>query len=186
MKAKREKNKKKETTPEFEEDRESFVKSIQSKSRRVDRGAETHTAIAEWLANRLPEFDLIKRFGELEKKEGRKVSPCFPARCDLLKEEMHRLSQALAEKPKLTSLASLVMEMLSLQVGRLSLDGYSNVDRYAEEMERRIQNREFDWKKRHLDDPKVSSVLRQVPELWKSLNEPVPNCYCRQCMSRRP
>lgn len=186
MKNKREKTKAEETTPEFEEDRESFVKSIQSKSRRPDRGAESHKEIAEWLANRLHEFDLIKRFGELEKNEGRKVPPCFPVRCNLLKEEMHRLSQALAEKPKLTSLASLVMEMLSLQVGRLSMDGYSNVDRYAEDMEQRIQNREFDWKKRHLDDPKVTSVLRKVPELWKRLNEPVRNCYCRQCMNRRP
>lgn len=176
----------KDTTPTFEEDRESFVKSIQSKSRRVDRGAETHTAIAEWLANRLHEFDLIKRFGELEKNEGRKVPPCFPTRCDLLKEEMRRLSEALAEKPKLTSRASLVLEMLSLQVGRLTMDGYSNVDQYAEEMDRRIQGLEFDWKKRHLDDPEVTSVLRRFTRLSKRLNEPVRNCYCRQCMNRRP
>lgn len=186
MKDKGKKSQGKGTTPSFEEDRENFVKSIQSKSRRIDRGAATHTEIAEWLANRLHEFDLIKRFGELEKNEGRKVPPCFPIRCDLLKGEMRRLSHALAAKPKRTSLASLVMEMLSLHVGRLSLDGYSDVDLYAEEMERKIQERELDWKKRHLEDDRVTSVLRRVPGVWKRFNEPVRNCYCRQCMNRRP
>lgn len=175
-----------ETTPIFEEDREDFVKAIQSKSRRVDRQAETNTAVAQWLANRLPEFDLIKRFGELEKNEGRKVPPCFPVRCDLLREEMHQLSQALADQPNLTSLASLVMEMLSLQVGRLSLDGYSNVDHFAEEMERQMQRNEFDWKKRHADDDQVTFIVRQVHQLWIRLNQPIQNCYCRQCMYRRP
>lgn len=185
MKHRNEKNKTKETTPTFEEDRESFVESIRSKSLRIDRKAETPTAVAEWLANRLHEFDLIKRFGELEKSEGRKVPPCFPARCDLL-EEMHRLSQTLTDKPKLTSLASLMLEMLSSHVGRLSLDGYSNVDWYAENMERQIRRNEFDWKRKHLDDDQVTSVLRRVPQFWKRLNQPIRNCYCRQRMNRRP
>lgn len=172
--------------PAFEEDRESFVKVIQSKSRRVDRRAESHATVAEWLSNHFYEVDMIKRFGELEKNEGRKVPPCFSVRCDLLKEEMHRLSQALADQPNLTSFASLVMEMLSLQVGRLSMDGYSNIDEYAEGIEQQIKRNEFDWKKRHAHDDQITLVLSLVRPLWKRLNEPIRNCYCRQCMNRRP
>lgn len=177
---------KKQMTPTFEEDRESLVKAIQSKSRRVDRGAETHAAIAEWLANHRYEFDLIKRFGELEKKEGRKVPLCFPVRCNLLKEALRRLSEELAGQPNSTSRASLVMEMLSLQVGRLSMDGYSSVDAYAEDIERRIQKNDFDWKKRHAHDNQITVILCQVLPVWNRLNQPVRNCYCRQCMNRRP
>lgn len=129
---------------------------------------------------------MIKRFGEFEKKEGRKLPPCLPVRCDLLKEEARRLSQALADKPNLTSFASLVMEMLSLQVGRLSMDGYSDIDKYAECTERQMQRNEFDWKKRHANDDQVTLVLSLVRPLWKRLNEPIRGCYCRQCMNRRP
>lgn len=180
------KGERKQTTPTFEEDRERFVRSIQSKSRRVDRGAETHAVIAEWLTNRLYEFDLIKRFGELEENEGRKVPPCFPVRCNLLKEEVRRLGEALADQPNLTSSASLVMEMLSLQVGRLSLDGYSSVDYYAEDIEQRIKKNDFDWKKRHAHDAQITVILGPALQVWNRLNQFVRNCYCRQCMHRRP
>ncbi|OQD74091.1 hypothetical protein PENDEC_c012G05634 [Penicillium decumbens] len=125
----------------FELDREELFNSLMHQSRLIDEKPETYKSVAQYLVKVSSELDHFKRLAlaELPKQtDGRKVPRCFPTRCDMIKEEMQKLSQGLANKSLPPSVGSLLTEMFAVQVGRLTLDGYSHssTDNLPEIMER--------------------------------------------------
>jgi len=162
-------------------------------SRLIDEKPETYKSVAQYLVKVSSELDHFKRLAlaELPKQtDGRKVPRCFPTRCDMIKEEMQKLSQGLANKSLPPSVGSLLTEIFAVQVGRLTLDGYSHssTDNLPEIMERRhgcrTDMKQFDWAERNVIDHKGQLIIRHVHPIFIRLNQVVPRCYCVQCTNR--
>lgn len=177
-------SKRERKTPTFEQDRESLYKSLMHRSRLINREPEKYQIIALYLDKIAPEFDKIKQLAEHSRKGGRDVPSCFPARCDMIKEEMKRLSQGLTSKSLPPLLGSLLIEMFAIHFGRLTLDGNSTADSFPQVLERKIGSNQFDWKTRNVIDRKGQLVVRYAHPIFVRLNQAVPWCSCLQCARR--
>lgn len=175
------------STPTFEQDRENLFNSLMHQSRLINQQPENYKSVAQYLAKVASEFDQVKRLAELEKHvDKRDVPRCFPVRCDMLKEEMQKLSQGLASKSLPPLLGSLMIEMFATHFGRLTLDGNNNVDSLPQIMERKIGSNQFDWKKRNMIDEEGQRVVRYAHPIFVRLNRAVSDCHCLQCTKRTP
>ncbi|KAJ5666187.1 uncharacterized protein N7477_008635 [Penicillium maclennaniae] len=170
--------------PTFEQDRESLYNSLMHRSRLINREPEKYMTVAVYLTKIAPEFDKIKHLAGKLQKQGRGVPLCFPARCDMIKEEMQRLSQGLTGKTLPPDLGSLLIEMLAIHFGRLTLDGNSTADEFPQALERKIGSNQFDWKKRNKIDRKGQLVVRYAHPIFVRLNQAIPGCQCLQCAMR--
>lgn len=173
-----------ECNPTFEQDRESFYKSLMHRSRLINREPEKYKVIAQYLTKVATEFDKIKQIAETFQKNGRDVPLCFPARCDMIKKEMQKLSQGLTSKTLPPALGSLLIEMLAIHFGRLTLDANSTVDDFSQALERKIGSNQFDWKRRNKIDQKGQLIVRYAHPIFVRLNQAVQPCQCLQCARR--
>ncbi|KAJ5215862.1 uncharacterized protein N7498_002269 [Penicillium cinerascens] len=175
------------STPTFEQDRENLFNSLMHQSRLINQQPENYKSVAQYLAKVASEFDQVKKLAELEKHvDKRDVPRCFPVRCDMLKEEMQKLSQGLASKSLPPLLGSLIIEMFATHFGRLTLDGNSSVDSLPQIMERKIGSNQFDWKNRNVIDEEGQRVVRYAHPIFVRLNRAVSDCHCLQCTKRTP
>lgn len=110
---------------------------------------------------------------------------CFRMRAELITQTMDELSQLLSreyiahECPE-QRYVRYVLEMLAIQVGRLSLKGYSDeIDRYAETMDRDSVFLDERWLANggHPQEAELQSI-------WARLRMAHPTCACRQCRRR--
>ncbi|KAJ5133464.1 hypothetical protein N7448_001508 [Penicillium atrosanguineum] len=177
-------NSKQEHNPTFEQDRESFYKSLMHRSRLINREPEKYMEIAQYLTKVAREFDKIKQLADISQGNGRDVPLCFPARCDMIKEEMQKLSQGLTSRSLPPALGSLLIEMLAIHSGRLTLDGSSTAVDLSQALERKIGSNQFDWKRRNKIDRKGQLIVRYAHQIFVRLNQAVPRCQCLQCVRR--
>jgi hypothetical protein len=177
-------SKRERKAPTFEQDRESLYKSLMHRSRLINREPGMYQSIALYLAKIAPEFDKIKQLAELAQRDGRDVPSCFPARCDMIKEEIEKLSQGLTSKSLPPLLGSLLIEIFAIHFGRLTLDGNSTADPFPQALERKIGSNQFDWKSRNVIDRKGQLVVRYAHPIFVRLNQAVPWCACLQCARR--
>lgn len=87
--------------------------------------------------------------------------------------------------PAVASYAAAVIDMIALQVGRLSVDGGNDEDGFAAEMENRVVKFEEGVRGRErMGDEAAERRERQVEMVWERLNGAYEGCGCWQCAWR--
>jgi hypothetical protein len=156
-------------------------------SRKVDNREDSRQETAEFLARYARELAVV---GRLASTTGhllwQQTAGCFIENCLKLETEFQSASRELTDKnvPCSQERASLMIEILAVQIGRLTLDPYGD-DGYAKEMNLRAANKEYEWKKRHAQDDATFSIIRGVFKPSLHLNQRSQSCPCRQCAAKR-
>lgn len=122
-------------------------------------------------------FDLIIENSENLQNIGR----CFRMRCDLITRTMDQMIALLAREPNQQKMmfAADVMNMLALQVGRLTLHGITGEDPSAElEDDRSLETKE--WYTAIEANPDKA----ELDSIWARLQMVHPVCTCQQCRRR--
>jgi hypothetical protein len=170
------------------DNRASVVKKLMHHSRKVDYRPDSYQQAATFFTRCAKEIALVR---ELATTTGhllcRLAPPCFSEKCVRIEKELQRVSRKLTSQtdPVLPATASLVIEMLAVEVGRLSLDPFKGKDEYAVEMDLRAEKKDYEWKQRHADDEDVAATIRGVFKVSFKLRQPIEGCPCCQCVRRR-
>jgi hypothetical protein len=175
----------------FQKTRKTLVASLQKTSTTLYANP-TPTQIQDLTTTHLPtlltQIDTLLTDGEFEETITDTALPlCFRPRCKQLRAELAWTQTVLGANPSpaLASYAGVVLEMIALQVGRLVVDGLSDGDGFADEMERLVVEFEEGVKGRErLGDEGAEERERQVEMVWERLNRAYEGCGCFQCAWR--
>lgn len=170
------------------DNRASLVNKLMHHSRKVDLRKNSFQETADFLARCASELALGSKLASTtDQLLYQRTAACFIQKCTRLETEMQNVSKELTDRnfPCSQERASLLIEMLAVQVGRLTLDPYSGDDEYAMAMNLRATNKEYEWKKRHAKDDDTFSVIQGVFKLSLRLNQRMQFCPCLQCATKR-
>lgn len=112
---------------------------------------------------------------------------CFRPRVRQIQHELEWTATVLAANPNpsFASYAAVVLDMLALQVGRLVVDGGSDEDEFAAEMEAKVCAYDDGVRGRvPCVDGDAELRERQMGVVWERLNAAVEGCGCFQCTWR--
>ncbi|KAJ5584202.1 uncharacterized protein N7459_004002 [Penicillium hispanicum] len=151
--------------------RENVVQTLQSWT------SEKENLVLSTIANALKDMAThIDRFQLLTNDD---TGPCFPHRCRILKRVMAELSKTITHGQTVDSETVDTLQMLALQVGRLTLTGYSQEDTFAAEMARLCEGEGEKWENRSREDRRR---LRAQYSLWIRIHFKLTGCGCLQCV----
>lgn len=175
-------------------DREKILYKLHSLSERLTAHPETYRAISRSLMKYAHKLDtLLKGGGFFElAMSGTDVPFCFMKRCDVIRDELVRLSRVLVDEPgqgqepSRTEYVALAVEVLCVQFGRLTLCKRGGGDREAvardglvDEAKGEILGR---WAERQLFFMTLwMPIWRRV---WVCLERAFEGCDCYQCLRR--
>jgi len=167
--------------------RVQVAKKLMHYSRKVDQQPDSYKTAAEFLTRCAEE---LARFSHLPVTAPKLlrgfVPPCFGERCTRLVRELQRAGRTLQDQtaPVSPKMASLVIEILAVQLGRLTIGPSRDKDEYAAAMDLRMEKKDYEWKKRHIQDEDVTAMVRAVFNLSFKLSQRVEGCSCIQCARR--
>ena len=170
------------------DNRASLVNKLMHYSRKIDHRKDSFQETANFLARCASELAMVGKLASTtDQLLYQRTAACFIQKCTRLETELHNASKELTDRTFFCSQerASLLIEMLAVQVGRLTLDPYSGVDKYAMAMDLRATNKEYEWKRRHAQDDDTFSVIRGAFKLSLRLNQRMQFCPCLQCATKR-
>ncbi|KAJ5165049.1 uncharacterized protein N7500_006879 [Penicillium coprophilum] len=160
----------------FRATRDAFVKDLEALSGR-DKGGRTIPQIIidlNRLINTLSMWTLIR---EGTKKEGK----CFEGRCSNLRILIDELSSILDYDSDMEDRVTLkLFGMAAMQVGSLTLDGFSKDDSKAVHNAKMIELEQRRWEKKLVwEDCPRQAMLRSY---WARFYYKDYDCICRQCL----
>jgi len=166
----------------FVKTRSTLVKKLRCSAKDI---SEEHTPYARTISNLRtlnPELVALENEGNFQSTLGYKQVPiCYPRRINQIKRELERQVQMLLTQPHRSRSVTSVLKILSLQIGRLTLDAHSDDDDYVDRMERNARRAYGEaWPRRSLP----GKENREVVEIWEGLNKAVEGCSCFQCAWR--
>lgn len=170
-------------------DREKLFTKLLTLTSLLNSQPETYRELSRSLMKYAHRLDTLLKGGgffELAMNGRTDVPFCFAKRCDLIRDELIRLSRELAEASSQNEkdYVSLGVECLCVQIGRLSLcrvGGAGDPDAEArdglmEEARVGILRR---WYERRWD---VLGLWKRFWKVWVSLERGFEGCDCYQCM----
>ncbi|KAJ5512639.1 hypothetical protein N7463_002191 [Penicillium fimorum] len=160
----------------FQETRDAFVKGLEALSG-GDKGGRTIPQIQSNLHRLINTLSMWTLIREATEKEGK----CFEERCTNLMDVIDDLIGMLQLDSNLEDRVTLkLFDMATMQIGSLTLDGFSNVDREAVYNAKMIESEQSRWEKKKVwQDCARQSLLR---DFWTRFYYKGYDCICRQCM----
>ncbi|KAJ5836506.1 hypothetical protein N7447_002532 [Penicillium robsamsonii] len=160
----------------FQETRDAFVKGLEALSG-GDRGGRTFYQIQSNLYRLINTLSMWTLIREGTEKEGK----CFEARCRNSMDLIDDLISMLQLDSDLENRVTLkLFDMATMQIGSLTLAGFSNVDREAVYNAKMIESEQVRWEKKEVwQDCARQSLLRSF---WNRFYYKGDGCICRQCM----
>lgn len=168
-------------------DREKLIRKLLALSAKLTDLPDTYRAISRSLMKYAHTLDtLVKGSGLFESAmSGAGIPLCFVPRCDMIRDELVKLSRLLTDSTGQREYVSLAVECLCVQLGRLSLCPYGGGDFAAEAQDGVVeQAREGilgKWAKRRWD---FMSLWKRFWGVWVRLDAAVEGCGCYQCVRR--
>ncbi|KAJ5894973.1 hypothetical protein N7495_006664 [Penicillium taxi] len=166
----------------FQQSRKELINFIDDISKQL---AES-PGLFKHLANRLTEgtgdMDELRRQALCTDTN---LPPCLGKRLDLIKKEVSTACSILDGSLHLAPHAALVLNMLIIQIGRLSIRGYDYSDASAHGYEFEAyyttqKLKSFDVSKAEA----ATTAQRDIIAIWLRLNAPQDDCECQQCTRR--
>ncbi|KAJ5166802.1 uncharacterized protein N7482_005583 [Penicillium canariense] len=119
-------------------------------------------------------------------REGSDVPSCFQRRCNLITSALLEQAALLEPRACLVDQCCQALYYIRLQVGRLTVEGHSNVDSYVELMESMVDSRISEIQTRRcLADEDSEALLGRIEMSFRMMNREQPGCSCNQCRKRR-
>lgn len=139
------------------------------------------------IADELDPFRALAAAASHERSSFPLIPRCFEARCARIIAELRVQSRRLPGRCHFAPRGAVIVEILAVQVGRLSVFNCAAAgDGYAEKMDRVADAKDREWRDRCLyEDEEVERWVRQGHELWVRLDAAVEGCECWQCGRRR-
>lgn len=108
---------------------------------------------------------------------------CFAHPCQIISDALGEVSDRLVHVQQLRSDDREMLDMLAMQIGRLTLHGYTDEDDLAVGMARLTEQQEHEWKTSETEEtPMDESERRHLRFFWARVHFKMDGCGCRQCL----
>lgn len=168
-------------------DREKLLRKLLPLSEKLNEHPETYRAISRSLMKYAHNLDtLVKGSGLFESAmSGTGIPFCFVPRCDMIRDELVKLSRLLTDSTDQREYVCMAAECLCVQLRRLSLCPYGGGDFAAEAQDGMVDQARAGilgrWTEQRWD---VMSMWKRFWGVWVRLDSAVEECGCYQCVRR--
>lgn len=173
---------------EFDNTRYELIRDLVHLSTILEKPNHNIQKLAKILADCTEDIDtMLNRATKASATESADVPSCLATRCNLLKEVIIALSDALRESDRMVSRTVLMAAYLSSQVGRLTLNAHDDrVDKTARHCDEGSICLELNWVRPSTSGSLAAEEAFRVLEVkWDLLDLAVSGCDCLQCDKRR-
>lgn len=162
-------------------DREDLIKRLQTQIPALDNNPTSYRALARNLIRCAHDLDTAIKGGGLFEQgmSDIKIPDCFVTRCDAIKEELLHQGKLLIDSPAPVDSVAVAVELIAIQIGRLTLSRDGDADAQAEGWDLLVEQLRLEVLGNDGEEVKGSEG-----DLWECLDFPVPGCECVQCTRR--
>lgn len=108
---------------------------------------------------------------------------CFAHRCQIISDVLGEVSDRIVNVRQLHSDDMEMFDMLAMQIGRMTLHGYTDEDDLAVDMAKLTEQQEHEWKTSETkENPMDESERRHLRFFWARVHFKMDGCGCRQCL----
>lgn len=171
--------------------RADMVTRLLSNSHQLETQPLSVNLVSTFLDRIADELDSFRALAARGRSSFPLIPRCFETRCARIISELRVQSRRLPGRYQLAPRGAVTVEMLAVQVGRLSISNSAAADAaagdwHADKMDRVADAKDQEWRDRCLyEDEEVEKWVRQGHELWVRLDAAVEGCECWQCGRRR-